>query len=182
MKSIDLDETCQNFLRELYSQSGGEVSIQVSMYDIGTVLGMDRQAASRVAEELIGWELADIRTLSGGIGITPNGIQKAQLLIGESSSSEEIGFRFGNDLVLNETGRGAIEKITLDLKHQAGSLDLAFDALNEFIADLKTIDAQLDSPKPKTIILRECFRSLMEAAEKAGAHESAAKIKALIDE
>jgi len=50
------------------------------------------------------------------------------------------------------------------------------------MADLKTIDAQLGSPKPKTIVLRECFRSLMNAAEKAGAGESAAKIKALIDE
>ena len=182
MKSIDLDETCRNFLLELYSQTGGEPSVQVSMYDIGAVLGKDREAACRMAEELIGWELADIRTLSGGIGITPNGIEQAQLLTGGPSSSEHIGFKLGNDPVIDEAGRGAIEKITLDLKHQAGSLDLAFDALNEFIADLKTIDAQLGSPKPKTIILRECFRSLMEAAEKAGAGESVAKIKALIDD
>ncbi len=182
MKSIDLDETCQNFLLELFSQTGGEPSVQVSMYDIGTALGMDREAASRVAEELIGWELADIRTLSGGIGISSNGIEEARLLTGGPAFSEKIGFALGNEHVIDEAGRGEIEKITRDLKHQAGSLDLAFDALNEFIADLKTIDAQLGSPKPKTIILRECFRSLMKAAEKAGAGESAAKIKALIDD
>ena len=182
MSSIDLDDTCQSFLLELYSQTGGETAIQVSMYDIGTALGMDREAASRVAEELISWELADIRTLSGGIGISPNGIEEAQLLTGGSSFSKEMGFTLGNDPVIDEAGRGEIEKITLYFKNQAGSLNLTFDLLNEFMADLKTIDAQLGSPKPKTIVLRECFRSLMNAAEKAGAGESAAKIKALIDE
>ena len=182
MTSIDLDETCRSFLIELFSQTGGESSVQVSMYDIGAALGMDREAASRAAEELIGWELADIRTLSGGIGISPNGIEEAQLLTGGPSSSEETGFKLGNGPVIDEAGRGKIEKIIIDLKHQAGSLDLTFDSLDELMADLKTIDAQLGSPKPKTIILRECFRSLMAAAEKAGAGESAAKIKALIDD
>jgi hypothetical protein len=182
MTSIDLDETCRSFLLELFSQTGGEPSVQVSMYDIGTALGMDRKAASRVAEELIGWELADIRTLSGGIGISSNGIEEARLLTGGPASSEEIGFTLGNDSAIDEAGCGKIEEITRDLKHQAGSLDLAFDALNEFLADLKTIDAQLGSPKPKTIIIRECLRSLMVAAKQAGAGESAAKIKALIDD
>ena len=182
MTSIDLDETCRSFLLELYSQTGGEPSVQVSMYDIGAGLGMDREAASRAAEELIGWELVDIRTLSGGIGISPNGIEEARLLTGGPSASKEMGFKLGNSPVQDEAGRGEIEKIILDLKHQVGSLDLPFDTLNEFIADLKTIDAQLGSPKPKTIILRECFRSLLEAAEKAGADESADKIKALIND
>jgi hypothetical protein len=181
MNSIDLDDMCQRFLLELYSQTGGESSVQVSMFDIGRALNMNRETTSRVAEALIGWELADIRTLSGGIGISPHGIEEARLLAGGENSVEKIGFTLGDDPVLDSAGRGEVEKITLDLKHRVGSLDLAFEALDEFMADLKTIDAQLGSPKPKTIIIRECFRSLMEAAQKAGAGESAAKIKLLID-
>ena len=180
MKSSDLDDICQRFLLELYSQTGGEASVQVSMFDIGTALDMDREAASRVAEELIGWELADIRTLSGGIGISPSGVETARQLAGGSDPSEQAGFRLGDDPVLDDVGRKEIEKITLGLKHQTGGLELTFESLDEFMADLKTIDAQLGSPKPKTIIIRECFRSLMEAAQKAGAQKSAAKIKMLI--
>ena len=179
MKSVDLDDICINFLLELYNQTGGESSVQVSMYDIGTALNLDREATSRAAEELIGWELADIRTLSGGIGISPGGIEKARLLTG-GSNSEERAFTLGDEPVLSDTGRGKIEKITLDLKGRAGSLDLSFEVLDEFMADIKTIDAQLGSPKPKTNIIRECFRSLMEVVQKAGDGESAAKIKMLI--
>jgi hypothetical protein len=39
------------------------------MYDVGEGLGMDRDTSSRVAETLIGLQLVEIRTLSGGIGI-----------------------------------------------------------------------------------------------------------------
>jgi hypothetical protein len=143
-------------------------------------LDLDREAASRVAEELIGWELADIRTLSGGIGISPDGIEKARLITGGSDLSDKEGFTLGDDPVLNDTDCGEIEKITLELKGQAGGLDLSFEVLDEFMADIKTIDAQLGSPKPKTIIIRECFRSIMEVVQKAGAGESASKIKMLI--
>ena len=140
MKSIDLDDICQRFLLELYGRTDGESSAQVSMYDIGSTLDLDRDEASRVAEELIGWELADIRTLSGGIGISPGGIEKAQLLTGAPNSSEKNGFTLGDDPVLTDTDRKKIEKFTHELKGQVGSLELSFEALDEFMIDIKTID------------------------------------------
>jgi hypothetical protein len=152
------------------------------MYEIGEALGLDRDSAKRLSEELIGWNLVEIRTLSGGIGISQDGIAEAHKLSGSLTAAEEIGFKLGKATVLDEDGRRAIEKITLDLKQRTGSLALEFDVLNEFIADLKTIDAQLSSPKPKAAILRLCFQSLKETAAKAGDLESAAKIKVLIDD
>ncbi|UCH22378.1 MAG: hypothetical protein JSU83_03815 [Deltaproteobacteria bacterium] len=182
MNQVDIDQKCQDFLLELYKQTKGDPAVQMSMYDIGAALGMERDAASRVAEELLGWQLAEIRTLSGGIGISQDGIAEAQKLSGSLTAAEEIGFKLGKATVIDEDGRRAIEEITLDLKQRTGSLALEFDILNEFIADLKTIDAQLSSPNPKAAILRQCFQSLKETAEKAGALESAAKIKMLIDD
>jgi hypothetical protein len=42
MNSSELDESGQQFLIQLFEQTGGEPSAQVSMYDIGEGLGLDR--------------------------------------------------------------------------------------------------------------------------------------------
>ena len=52
----------QQFLLRLYEESHGDPAIKVSMYDIGAALGLERDAASRVAQDLIGSELIEIRT------------------------------------------------------------------------------------------------------------------------
>ena len=63
MTDSELDDLSQQFLIQLFEQTNGDVSIQVSMYDIGGLLGMDRETASWVAQELMGRQLAEIRTL-----------------------------------------------------------------------------------------------------------------------
>ena len=69
MTDSEPSEAAQQFLIQLFEQTKGDGSIQVSMYDIGELLGMDRDTASTVAQELMGLQLVEIRTLSGGIGI-----------------------------------------------------------------------------------------------------------------
>ena len=64
MSSSELDESGEQFLIQLFEQTGGDPSAQVSMYDIGEGLGLERDASSRVAENLIGLQLAEIRTLA----------------------------------------------------------------------------------------------------------------------
>ena len=65
------------------------------MYDIGGLLGMDRDTASSMAQELMGQQLAEIRTLSGGIGISADGAARIQNLMGplasDSSKSAKLG-------------------------------------------------------------------------------------------
>jgi hypothetical protein len=48
------------------------------------------------------------------------------------------------------------------------------------MADLKTIDAQLSSPKPKTMIIRESFRSIQAVLKTAGDKEIAGRIHEFI--
>ncbi len=181
MDYSDIDERSWPFLTELYEQTKADTSVQVSMYDIGMALGLDRDEAKRVAEELIGWELVEIRTLSGGIGISENGIAEIQRMVVDPTASQDSEFKLGDAQIIDEATRQSVEQITLDLKNRAGSLGLEFENLAEYVADLKTIDAQLDSPRPKTAILRECFRSIKDVAERAGANDSVAQIKALIE-
>ncbi len=178
----DIDDRGWAFLIELCEQTKGDPSVQVSMYDIGAALGLDRDDAKRIAEALISWELVEIRTLSGGIGICEEGIAEARRIGAGSPTSQEAALKLGAAPVIDETIREGIEQIILDLKSRAGSMGLAYEALTEYVADLKTIDAQLGSSRPKTAILKECFRSIKDVAEKVGAKDSVAQIKALIDE
>ena len=42
----EVDENGKQFLIQLFEQTKGDASVQVSMYDIGEQMGLDRDAAS----------------------------------------------------------------------------------------------------------------------------------------
>ena len=160
MENNDLSETGQQFMIQLFEQTRGDQSVQVSMFDIGELLGLERDAASRVAEELMGLQMVEIRTLSGGIGISAAGSEMMQSLIGPPAADPGGSTKLGDEPLLNSAGRQALEQIVTEIKDQAGTLGLDFDTLTELMADLKSIDAQLESSRPKTAIIRECLHSL----------------------
>jgi hypothetical protein len=181
MTDSDLDDLGQQFLIQLFEQTKGDVSIQVSMYDIGELLGMDRDTASSVAQELMGQQLAEIRTLSGGIGISADGSTRVQNLMGPLASDTSESTNLGNKPVLPSGAHQAVGQIVSELKNQAGSLGLDFDTLGELMADLKSMEAQLDSSRPKTAIIRECLRSILGVVEKAQDSQVSGRIRRLVE-
>ena len=182
MTDSDLDDLAQQFLIQLFEQTGGDVSTQVSMYEIGEVLGMDRDTASSVAQELMGRQLAEIRTLSGAIGISADGSARVQDLVGPLASGNSEFTNLGDEPVLNSGGQQAVDQVVSELKNQTGSLGLDFDTLSELMADLKTIQAQLDSSRPKTAIIRECLRSVLGVVEKAQSRQMVDRLRKLVAE
>jgi len=84
----DIKENLPLFLVELYHRTQGDASVKVSMFDIGESLGLDRKLSLRTAEELIGTGLVEIKTLSGIIGITTEGITEVRQL-GASLKNEK---------------------------------------------------------------------------------------------
>ncbi len=50
------------------------------------------------------------------------------------------------------------------------------------MADLKTIDVQLGSSRPKTAIIRECLRSIKETLEGLANGGSLVKVRGLLGE
>jgi hypothetical protein len=165
---------------ELFEQTRDDQSVQVSMYDIGGRLGLERNAASRVAEELIGLQMVEIRTLAGGIGISAAGSEMVQNLIGPLAADPDDSIKLGADPLVNSAVRHALEQIVAEIKDQAGTLGLDFDTLTELMADLKSIDAQLGSSRPKTAIIRECLHSLsgvLQAIPNSSLH---ARVKGLL--
>jgi hypothetical protein len=182
MSSSELDESGQQFLIQLFEQTGGDPSAQVSMYDVGEGLGLDRDTSSRVAETLIGLQMVEIRTLSGGIGISAEGASEVSRLTGGVSHAGGSPGKLTDQPVMDPTGCQGVEQAAADLKSRAGNLGLDFDDLSELMADLKTIDAQLGSSRPKTAIIRECLRSIKEVLEGAGNGDSLLKVRALLGE
>jgi len=180
MTISELDDSGQQFLIQLFEQTGGDPSAQVSMYDVGEGLGLDRDTASRVAENLIGLQLVEIRTLSGGIGISADGASKARHLLGSAPAADSSPGRLTDQPVMDSISRRGVEQVAEDLKNRAGNLGLNFDSLAELMADLKTIDAQLGSSRPKTAIIRECLLSLKEVLEDSAETEVLLKVKALL--
>jgi hypothetical protein len=181
MTDSDLGETAQQFLIRLFEQTKGDGSIQVSMYDIGEQLELDRDSASKVAQELIGCQLAEIRTLSGGIGISADGSTRVRDFMGPLASGNSEYTKLADEPVLNSGGQQALDQVVFELKNQTGSLGLDFDTLNELMADLKTIEAQLDSSRPKTAIIRECLRSVLGVVEKAQSRQMVDRLRKLVE-
>ena len=180
MKLDEIDITGQQFLIQLFEQTKGDSTFQVSMYDIGDQLGLDRDIASAVAQELIGSMLVEIRTLSGGIGISVEGSQMAQKLIGPVETSSDEFAELDDAPLLNTLGRQAVEQIASELKDQTGSLGLDFDTLTELMADLKAIDAQLGSSRPKTAIIKACLHSVLAVLKNSGDNKISERIRMLV--
>jgi len=181
MTDSDLDDLAQQFLIQLFEQTGGDVSTQVSMYEIGEVLGMDRDTASSVAQELMGRQLAEIRTLSGAIGISADGSAGVQKLMGPLASDSSEPANLGHAPVLNSGGQQTVGQVVSELKNQTGSLGLDFDTLGELMADLKTMEAQLDSSRPKTAIFQECLHSVLGVVEMAQDNRISGRIRQLVE-
>jgi hypothetical protein len=181
MSPSELDETTQQFLIQLFEQTKGDVSLQVSMYDIGELLGMDRDAASAVALELMGLQLAEIHTLSGGIGISTDGSARVQDLQGPLASDNSGYTKLDDEPLLNSGGQQAVGQAVSELKNKTGSLGLDFDTLSELMADLKTIEAQLDSSRPKTAIIRECLHSVLGVMEKTQSRQIVDRLRKLVE-
>jgi hypothetical protein len=175
----DMDEAARQFLKNLFEQTGGQSSRQVSLYDVGAALGWDRDAASRAAQDLMAAGLVEIRTLSGGIGISAQGADMVQPTLGSGNRNAAIT-RLGSSRIMDKAAGQAVERVCDDIKAQAGSLGLDFDTLAELMADLKTIADQLGSSRPKTAIVREGLRSLEGVLKQLAGNKNLACVRALI--
>lgn len=180
MTTNELDESGQQFLIQLYEKTGGDPGAQVSMYEVGEDLGLDRDTASRVAENLMGLQLVEIRTLSGGIGISADGASEIKRLIGGAPAADGLPGKLADQTIMDAASCQGVEQVAGELKNRVGNLGLDFDGLTELMADLKTIDAQLGSSRPKTAIIRECLHSLKDALEGSSEADVLQKINGLL--
>lgn len=174
------DTQLKNFLEQLYQVTGGDTSAEVSMYEIGDALGLDRSQAGSVAEDLIIDGFSELKNLAGGISITAEGLQ--ELDIAAADNSREAGFAaLGNEEIVEPGGVQAVEDAVAEIRAAVSSAGMEYGAIEEIIIDIKTLETQLLSPRPKTGIIREVLSSLSSAlSEKQSKKELAGKIRRMI--
>jgi hypothetical protein len=152
----------RSFLAEVYRRSNGSQTSQISMYETGAALGLDRTAAGQLAEELIVMGLLELRTLAGGISITAEGLATlGHRPSGTSGAATEP--TLGTDPVASQADQELVRQLLAVVKECFGHGRLPYDRLEELVIDLKTVEVQLLSPRPKTAVLRELLRSLQLA-------------------
>ncbi len=167
------------YLFELYTMTQGDPKAQVSMYDVGTTLGLEKTDAGAIAEDLFIQGFAELKTLSGGIGITRQGLEELDVQA-DPGTDNDISLRLGSSPVLEGQGQEAVEKILQDIKTNIVQTNLPYAKLEEVVMDIKTIEIQLLSPHPKTAVIREVLRSLHHSISASGPEDLAAKLNALI--
>ena len=175
----DLDEAELDFLLRVFEAAGGDTGVQVDMYAVGEAAGLDRTASRKLAENLIGWELVEIRTLAGGISLATDGVEFLREA-GMAGGGVLAEAPLGTAPVLGEGDRQRVETLLADLKARAGERSWHFAALDEFMADIKTMEAQLASPRPKNDVMRGCLQSIADNLAQCGSRENLERVRRLL--
>ena len=166
------------FLNQLYAMSQGDPGIQVSMYDIGAALGLEKSEAGSLAESLFIQDLAELKTLSGGIAITENGLKA----LGRSlpGTPQEPALTLGRDPVLDPEKKTMVAGLLSEIKTVVETETNAYAWVEEVVMDIKTMEVQLLSPKPKTGIVREIFTSLHRNLKQTNTQDLQKKLSAVL--
>jgi hypothetical protein len=152
------DMTMKSYLEELHRLTGGDTDVQVSMYDTGAALGLEKQASGRMAEELMVLGQVELKTLSGGIGITEQGLNLLGVTAPQKNHGQATALSAGP--VINDLDRATIETLLGQLKDDISHATIEYPQVEEIIFDIKTIEVQLLSPRPKVALINEGFRSI----------------------
>jgi hypothetical protein len=176
---MDLDNPeARAYLFELYTMTQGDPEAQVSMYDVGATLGLEKTDVGAMAEDLFIQGFAELKTLSGGIGITRQGLDVLE--VEEVPSPDKTVLKLGTGTVLKDQEQKTVEQVLQDIKTGLAQVKQPYAQLEEMVMDIKTIEVQMLSPQPKTAIIRETLRSLHQSMAAAGPKDLTSKLNSLI--
>ena len=173
------DLTIKSFLDELYRQTKGDLNTQVSMYEVGSGIGLNKSEAGSLAESLMVDGLVELKTLAGGIAITSEGLANLGFSVPSAPAGTQ-SLHFSKGLVTNDQDRQVIQLVTRQIKDSLSGHSTSYDNLEEMVIDLKTIELHMLSPRPKVAIVRELLRSLHAALVAADIKTMAYALKPLL--
>ncbi len=179
--SLD-EETAGAFLYELYQQTEGDLEGQLSMHTVGEALGLDKDAAGALAQDLMMAELVELRTLAGGISLTEKGLaalrDKGMVAAGGPGEVEKLS----GEEVLNEYDRGILDMVIAEIRTTVAEVEMGFEDLEAMVIDIKTIEVQLLSKAAKVAVIAAVLRSLQSSFSRLRQEKLAQKIENLLAE
>jgi hypothetical protein len=173
-------------LNKMYELSDGSSNICFLPEELGEILGFSEEQTENILDYLQKERLVEHWGKLGPYVISHFGIKEVEeakenpeqsteffppinviqnygtitgLLQGNSHSSLTINFASENKEALNE--------IISSLNILKDSIQLIPEMMDEFIADIQTLEAQNNSPKPKGTIVREALKSVRTILEGA---------------
>lgn len=158
MPDTPVDGPALELLLQVFESVGGDPARSVSMFAAGAAIGWGRDTAATHAQDLIGLGLLEIRTLSGAVGLAADGIAAVRGVRG--TADETAAAPLGNGPALHPAERRRAAELCAGVRSEAAATR---GLTPELEADLRTLAAQLESPHPKTAIVRECLRALAAA-------------------
>lgn len=157
--SIDTQEK-ESFLQELYRTSGGMAESQVSMYQLGDNLGLSRSEVSALSEDLIIDGYVELRTLSGAVSITAEGL--AALGIASETDLSATLPQLSGENILTDDDRQLLADIITKTKQCTFGASTPLAQLEDLLIELKTLELQLQAAQPKSAIAVAVLTSMTE--------------------
>lgn len=188
------------FLKKLYDEAKGSEMAAYDMQELGGEIGIPYDETSEVVSYLIQEDLIAAYGLGGGIHLTHWGIKEMEQALSEPEKSTEhfmpvniiqIG-TMNNSSVQQATHHSVIHqklgkeevsnlnKIIAAIEELQKTLALSGELQEEFISEIQTLKIQTKSPKPKSIVVHECLKSIRNILEGVVGNASAPSIIASI--
>jgi hypothetical protein len=172
------------FLHRLYEITQGSQTLIIDVFKLGSELGFNREETNRITDYLRGEGLMKFQT-SGGGAITHDGVVQVERALSEPDQPTEYfppaNFIYVERMVGSQIQQGtyqsaqaatfsqgeleAVASFVQSLKSNMPELDLEPEAKAEAESEVASIEAQLNSPRPKTVIIQECLQSLRAILE-----------------
>ncbi len=169
------DFTIKNYLETVLNKCNGDIQQQVSMYEAGEAIGLEKSEAGSMAEDLMVQGLLELKTLAGDVSLTEEGLN----LLGIAPPPTPLQGgqeRFSDQPVMCETNLSLTNQLIDEIKKTVSSQQFEFSLMEEIVLDIKTIEIQLLSPRPKTTIIREVFGSIQASLTEANTTQMPEKI------
>lgn len=173
------------FLELLYKDSNGDIGAMFNMWEVGEELQIERNETRQIVDYLTGENLIESRALGGGIGLTHWGIKEVEealenpdkptehflpiniINIGsmtnstlqQSTTNSTINFNLENHKIAD------LGEVINSLKDIQDTLNISVDIHKELISEIQTLESQIQSPRPKNIIISESLKTIKTVLE-----------------
>lgn len=177
------------FLHALYEETDGSSGSPVSPQEIGRELDFSRDETDKVVGYLMGENLVEQLNWES-IGITHSGVVEVERALSEpekptqyfppvvnimhihsivNSPIQQGTYNSQQSLTVNQNDIATVRNFLQEFTRSLKGLSLPDDTLREVEADVASIEAQLQSPKPKKGIVTEGLQSIRSILESVGA-------------
>jgi len=175
------------FLQRLYEVTEGNELASVNLWELGKELGFTHPEIDRIDDFLREEGLIKQIAYGGIVGITHEGIVEMESALSRpdepttyfqptnyihieqmiSSQIQQGTDQSSQVLTYSANDFEAILKFVADLKSQLPELRLDAETQAEVESDITIIESQIKSPRPKSVIIKECLVSLRTILEGA---------------